>query len=129
MSTTTITVGATVLTLDHPLLWEDEFGWEPVVQTRRTTVTGAQNVQAQAMLAGRPVTLASGGWVRRSQLLQLQAWREQPGLVLQVSPRGGTPMSVTWDTKGGALQADMVQPWAFPEDGELYRVRLRFFTV
>lgn len=129
MSTTSFTVGASVLTLDHPLLWVDEFGWEPVRHTRRTTVTGAQIVQAQARQSGRPVTLASGGWVRRAQLQQLQAWREQPGLELLVSPRGDAPLAVAFDHGAGALQADMVQPWAFPEADEMYRVVLRFFTV
>jgi hypothetical protein len=129
MSATSITVGGTTVTLDHPLLWVDEFAFQVVRQTRRLTVTGAQIVQAGARQAGRPVTLASGGWVRRAQLLQLQTWREQPGLVLQVSPRGGAPMSCAWDHEAGAIDAAMVQEWAFPAVDEFYRVTLRFFTV
>jgi hypothetical protein len=129
MSATTIAYLSTTLTLAHPLLWTDEFGWERVRQTRVLTLTGAQNVYVKARQAGRPVTLASGGWVRHDQLVQLQAWRELPGAVLQVAPRGGTPMNCVFDHERGALEAEMVQPWAFPDAAELYRVTLRLFTV
>lgn len=129
MSATTITQGATTVTLDYPLLWVDEFSHRHVEQTRRITVTGAQIVQAGARQAGRPVTLSSGGWVRRAQLLQLQTWREQPGLVLQVSPRGDPAMSCAFDHESGAIDAQMVRPWAFPAVDEYYAVTLRFFTV
>jgi hypothetical protein len=127
--TTTFPQGATTLTLDHPLVWENEFNWDAVKHTRRTTVTGAQVVQAQARQAGRPVTLASGGWVRRAQLLQLQAWRDQPGLVLQISPRGGTPFGAAWDHEAGAIEAELVHASADPDVDDYYRVTLRLFSV
>jgi hypothetical protein len=126
---TTIAYGVTTLTLTQPLLWTDEFAWEPVRQTRVTTITGAQIVYEQTRQAGRPVTLVSGGWIRRDELEQLQAWRELPAAVLQVAPRGGAAMDCVFDHEAGALQAEMVQPWAFPDAGELYRVTLRFFEV
>jgi hypothetical protein len=130
LPSTTLQVGATLLTLDGPLLWQDEFAWSPVTQRVRPTLTGALDIQLGERQAGRPVTLASGSWVRRAQLLQLQAWADQAGLVVALSVRGEPARSALWaHERGPALSAEMVQPHAAADDGDHYRVTARFTLI
>lgn len=89
--TTTLSHGATTVTLPGGLDWTDEFTWSPVEQTATPSVTGALIVQIGSRVSGRPITLAGGNnraWVKGDVVRQLQAWAQTPGLELTLTLRG-----------------------------------------
>lgn len=129
---TTLSDGTTTIEISDGLSWADEFGWAPVAQSARYTITGALVVTTQARLAGQPMTLAAEfadkGWLTRAQLLQCRAWAAVPGQALTLTYRG-TPYAVLWRHQDGAIDASPVVPWADDDLQDNYRATLRFMRT
>lgn len=77
---------ATFVTLSNDLIWDDEFGWTPLVSTMEYSVTGALVIDQSMRQAGRPITLTPAqedmAWTSRSVLKQLYEWAKIPLLEL-----------------------------------------------
>jgi len=60
------------------MLWENEFGWSPVVSAQNYALTGALIIEQAVRLAGRPITLSAPSenhaWVYRSVGQKLKDW-------------------------------------------------------
>lgn len=129
---TTLTYGATPLTLPSDLVWTDEFAWRQVEQSRRYSVTGALIVDAGAKLKGRPITLTGTdrhAWITRADLLTLLTWRALPAEVFSLVLRGEAARSVMFDHEGGAIEAAPIIEFSDPAAADVYRVVLRFIEV
>lgn len=78
---TTLTKGATTLTLPDDLLWPDEFLWSTTQTRSGYSAGGAVLRDVGTKLAGRPITLEGGtnyAWAQRSQALTLRSWTDDP---------------------------------------------------
>ena len=127
----TLTRGTTTLTLPDDLLWVDEFGWQPVEQRVSYTITGAVIVEAAAKQAGRPISLEGGddyGWVQRSVIATLDAWKALPAEPLTLVLRG-TTYNVAFDHERGALETRPVMEVHDPDPTDYYVLRLRFLEL
>lgn len=128
---TTLTYGATTLTLPDDLSWDDEFSWQAVEQRAEYSITGALIVEASAKQSGREITLAgddTGGWVLRSLLITLQAWAALPAQAFTLALRGGT-YTVAFDQARTAVQARPVVDFSDPDGSDYYIPTLRFIEV
>lgn len=104
---TTLSLGAESLTLPDDLLWVDEFDWETVRSVSTYGVDGALFTDSAARLAGRPITLRGArnhGWVLRSTVVSLEAWRALPGQLFTLTLRG-VARQVRFDHERGAMEA------------------------
>ena len=120
-----------VLTLPVDLLWVDEFAWQPVEQQIEYTLTGAIVVEQASKQAGRPITLASGedyGWIQRSTLETLNAWRAMPGEQFEITVRD-VAHTVVFDHSGGAIEATPVFGFSDPVGADFYVATLRTIEV
>jgi hypothetical protein len=127
---TTLTHNTTTLALPADLLWEDEFAWRPVQETREYALHGALIVDRGIKLVGRPMTLAGSrdyAWVTRTAALQLHAWAQQPGLPLVLVYRS-TSYQVAFDQDGPPLELTPRVDYANPAAGDWYVPVLRFYT-
>ncbi|HEY0953977.1 MAG TPA: hypothetical protein VGE36_04420 [Roseateles sp.] len=130
----TLSVGATSVALPADLYWSDELAWHPVGQSATRSVTGALIVQVQATTtAGRPITLAPpvelASWLPRSVLLQLRAWADVPGQVMQLQLHGAL-RDVMWRHQDGEVittRPVMPQEGVAPEDA--YTATLKLMEV
>lgn len=130
--TTTLSYGATTLTLPSNLLWTDEFAWRQVEQRGRYTLTGALILESAVRQAGRPITLAAGssfGWVTRNVVLTLKEWAAVPGRQMTLVLRGEPPRTVVFDHASGAIEAPAVVDYADPADDDFYVLTVRFLQV
>lgn len=78
-----VTLGG--ISLGYDLIWTDRHNSTSVLQTVITTVGAGQNVYAQPMSIGRPVTLVaneSQGWIASTVIPQLKYLATLPGEVL-----------------------------------------------
>lgn len=87
----TLSDGTVELELHRDLFWSDEGNWQPVVQAVARTLTGALDIQAASLTAGRPITLEpeddSTAWMPFSTVAQLRNWAAVPGQQLLLTLR------------------------------------------
>lgn len=113
------------------LVWQDEFDWTPVAQTRYHGVTGQLVVQQGLLHGGRPVTL-TGDHIDRARLDALFALLTEPDpMTLDLD---GRVITVWWDHGNQPIQASqiptvagMTTPWDEPE--ALYDITLHLLTA
>lgn len=113
---TTLTNGATTLTLPDDLLWPDEFDWNPVQATQAYSVAGALLIDRRSKLAGRPITLTGNvdyAWSTRATALTLQTWAAQTNPTLTLSYRG-VSYSVAFDHTRQPLRVTPIVEYADP---------------
>lgn len=128
---TTLTYGATTLTLPDDLLWTDEFTWQSVEQRSEYSITGALIVEASAKQSGRTITLAGddqSGWVLRSTLTTLHTWSQLPAQAFTLVLRGDT-FTVAFDQPRTAVDARAVVDYSDPDGTDYYVPTLRFIEV
>ena len=120
------------LELDDQFEWIDEFAWDAVEQGQERTLTGALVVQEGLKLYGRPITLAANGgvWTPLSVVRQLEALRDQRGLVMPLTLPGGATHSVIFNRASGqALEAKPIERLVEPGPDAPYEITLRLITV
>jgi hypothetical protein len=126
----TLTNGVTTVTLSDDLQWVDEFAWHPVVQKTGRTITGAYWVDAQPLTAGRPITLQGDeqtGWVRRADLVLLQALAVSPSAV-SLTLRGVT-YPVIFDHEAVPIEARAVVGFDDVAPTDFYNITVRLRTT
>ena len=86
--------GTTTVELHRDLYWSDEHMWNPVAQSAQPTITGALDVQAASLKAGRPITLEpedeSSSWMHVSVIEQLRNFAAVPLKPFQLTINGVT---------------------------------------
>lgn len=129
--TTTLTYGATTLTLPDDLQWPDEFAWVPVSSTQSYSAGGALLINRGVKLSGRPITLQGGptwAWMDRTTALTLLEWAGVAGAALTLSYRS-VSYSVKFAPVDAPLDVTPVVDYADPEGTDFYYATLRFITV
>lgn len=129
---TTLTKGATVLTLPDALIWADEWEWSAVAEQRNYSLGGALLIDHALKLAGRPVTLhgtVDRGWLQRSVVQQLFDWAQLASAEMTLVYRGGAPMTVKFDQVERPVSADPVQPWSDPQPTDWCVATIRLITT
>ena len=118
--------------LDDQFEWVDEFGWDAVAQEQDRSLNGKLIVQEGLKVYGRPITLASNGgvWTPLSVVRQLEALRDQRGLVMALTLPDGRQESVIFNrTDGAPLEAKQIHRLVNPPPDDPYDVTLRLITV
>jgi hypothetical protein len=128
---TTITNGATTLTLPDDLSWPDEFAWSAVQASKSFSVAGALLIDRGVKLAGRPITLRGGvdfAWSTRLVAVTLLAWVQQTSPTLTLSYRG-VSYSVAFDHTAVPLEVTPVIEYTDPVDADLCTLTLRLIQI
>lgn len=129
----TLSDGTTTVTLHPDLYWQDEYTWQPVVQSVTKTITGAIVVQAAALQAGRNITLApeddQSAWMTKAVVDQLRNWASVAGKTLTLTLRGVSRTVIFRHHDGGAMEATPVVFFSDADSTDWYRVTLRFMEV
>ncbi|WP_374981846.1 hypothetical protein PSGK_15345 [Pseudomonas solani] len=118
--------------LDPQHDWIDKYEWEPVAKTQDCTLTGKLLVQKGAKVHGRPITLDGTGcvWTPLSVVRQLEALRDQPGLVMALVLPDGRAFSVIFNhAEGAPLVAKPVHREVNPAGSEPFEITLRLISV
>lgn len=118
--------------LDDQFEWQDEFEWDAVGQEQERSVTGTLLVQETTKLHGRPVTLAANGgvWTPLSVVRQLEAKRDQIGLVMPLVLADGRSFHVIFSRIDGApLEAKPIERLVNPPLDAPYDITIRLVTV
>ena len=109
----TLADGATTLTLNPDLYWSDENTWHPVQQAVERTITGAQVIQAAAMLKGRPITLEpiddEAAWMTLTGVTALRNWAAVPGKTMTLTLRGEAREVIFRHQDGGFEARPVIQ--------------------
>lgn len=128
---TTLTLGATTLTLPDDFDWTDEFAWTAVAAQRSYSVGGALLIDSGLKLAGRPITLAGAvdrAWLTRAEVLALFGWSLLAAPAMTLSYRGQS-YAVTWDQVDKPLDVQQVFPFVDPAPTDYCYATLRFITI
>lgn len=91
MSVMTLSDGSVTINLPGDMLWDDHFGWSPVVQQVGYTLSGALVVESAVKQSGRPITLRSGenfALVKKASVDHLQSWAGVAGKLLTLNAHG-----------------------------------------
>ena len=128
----TLTDGTTTLDLNPDLRWTDEDNWHPVQQAVQRTLTGALDIQAAAMIKGRPITLEpendDSAWTTSSDVVQLRNWAAVPGQVLTLTLRG-VSQSVIFRHQDGGFEARPVVHYRDRHTSDFYLVTVRLMEI
>ncbi len=128
----TLSDGSTTLTLNPDLFWSDEYNWNPVEQAADRSVTGANIIQASALLSGRPITLEpeddSSAWTLRSQVETLRNWAAVAGKQMTLTLRG-VSRTVIFRHQDGGFEARPVLHYREMVSADFYRVTIRLMEV
>lgn len=128
----TLSDGTTVVTLDPDLLWSDEDNWHPVQQSVERTLTGALDIQAQAMNSGRPITLEpeddESAWMQSAVVMQLRNWAAVPLQQFILILRNET-RNVIFRHQDGGLEARPVVHYRDRAPTDFYRCVIRLMEI
>lgn len=108
---TTLSDGTTTVTLPNSMEWIDEHSWSPVAQQIQPTFGGGLVVSENAVIAGRPITLAGGPnvWVTKTTLDALKTLVNVAGVALTLTlPDARTFQVVVNRSSSGGLVAKPV---------------------
>lgn len=117
------------LSLPTGLLWSDEFTWQPVAQSVERALDGSQIVFSGALVAGQPITLESGAWVKRDAVLALQALASVPDAVYPLTLRGLSYQVRFRHHDAPAVSAAPLFPMANPAPDDFYTLSIKLMTV
>lgn len=117
--------------LPRGMLWIDEFDWSAVQKTVERSITGAQVIDAAALIAGRPITLQGNerqGWIRRATLLAVRALTDDPAGQYTLELADGRTFTVQF-APGEPIAATPISRPELPELSHPYVATLRLITV
>ncbi|WP_367154643.1 hypothetical protein [Methylomonas sp. HYX-M1] len=117
--------------LPDDLIWINEFAWTPMQQTKSYTLSGALIIESGKMLAGRPITLSGGddyGWASRATVKALYAALDADDS-LTLTLNDARSFEVRFDHNGPPIQARQIIDYNNPDDGDVYALTLKLFTV
>jgi hypothetical protein len=119
------------VTLPVDLIWNDEFDWSPIQQTKAYTLTGALVLESGKMLAGRPITLAgdqNSAWASRETVKALYALLDtNPTLTLTLND--ARTFSVKFNHESQPIQARPLIDFNNLADSDFYTLTLKLITV
>ncbi|MBF0368586.1 MAG: hypothetical protein HQL52_03925 [Magnetococcales bacterium] len=123
------------ITLPDDLFWTDEYSaaWSPVAQTVQHTASGALEIEASQLQAGRPITLQGGvdhAWIDRQTVAALYATTEDPAKTMTLSLADSRQFTVRWrHHEQPPLEAHPIQPVDIPDDSDPYQVKLKLMEI
>lgn len=130
----TLSDGTTTLALDPDLMWSDEDNWHGVQQSVVRTLTGALDIQAAAMIKGRPVTLepeddnSAWAFMNSAVVEQLRNWAAVPMQQLTLTLRG-VSRTVIFRHQDGGLEARPVVHYRDRLSGDFYHCVIRLMEI
>jgi hypothetical protein len=112
--------------------WVNEFSGGYVSQQVQRTLSGSVVVYHGQRTNGIPISIESGsdyGFVKRSDVVQIQELVKQSGVVMSITLRSET-YSVIFD-QANPFEATPIFPISNPEDNDdlYYRVKVNLITV
>lgn len=128
---TTLTYGATTITLHDDMLWTDEFVWRAAAQRTSRTIAGSLVVESALKTKGRPITLVGSseyGWVPRSTVVALAAAADTPGQKFTLSLRGSS-YTVAFNHESAPLEATPVLDYNSYDGTDYYAATVRLIEV
>jgi hypothetical protein len=126
---------ADTLILPDDLVWVNELEWSPVMAVDNRSISGKVNRQTSIKQGGRLISLRSydgNSWVRRSTLLTLRAWAENPSAVMALTFKSGEshPVIFVYQESGLKLKATQAKKFSNGQPDEWYRLdELDFITT
>jgi hypothetical protein len=128
----TLTDGTTTLALNPDLRWSDEDSWHGVQQTVTRTLTGALDIQAAAMVKGRPITLEpendDSAWMPLDSVVQLRNWAAAPLQQLTLTVRG-VSRTVIFRHQDGGFEASPVVHFRDRQPGDFFLCTVRLMEI
>lgn len=126
-----ITLDAIDLPID--LIWSDEYGWSPVVQYVKKSLTGALIIQEAAQLKGRLITLVGGAdaaWIDRTTAELLKTKSDIPDLTMTLIFHG-VSYQVKFARSGNKspFEPKEIYDLANPDADHVYSFTLRLMEV
>jgi hypothetical protein len=128
---TTLTKGATVLSLPDDMAWPDEFAWSAMAEQRAYSLGGALLRDVAMKLAGRPITLQGGpnhAWMTRADALTLKSWADADGGNMTLALRGAS-YDVVFDLAADPVTVTPIIDYSDPSSTDLCWVVLRLITT
>ena len=130
----TLSDGTTTITLDQDLRWSDEDTPYIVQQSVVRTLTGTLDIQAQAAIKGRPITLEpeddSSGWTTMTDTVveQLRNWAAVPMQQLTLTLRN-VSRTVIFRHQDGGLETRPVVHYRDRLPGDFYHCVIRLMEI
>lgn len=126
-----ITLDAIDLPID--LIWSDEYGWSPVTQNIKKSLTGALVIQEAAQQKGRLITLVGGvdaAWIDRTTADLLKAKSDIPDLTMTLIFHG-VSYQVKFSRSGNKspFEPKEIYDLADPDAAHVYSFTLRLMEV
>lgn len=122
------------ISIDLPddLFWSDEFSWSPVGQNAERTLDGQLIIEESTAIAGRPITMEGAedmAWVERATVLQLISLRDMTGKTFKLTLKDDRQFTVKFNQSAVSVDARPVTNWKQSDDGDWYKLTLRFLEV
>lgn len=126
-----LTLGS--VTLDHNMVWTDEFKFNSIVSTVDYTVGGVLEIQQSNRIKGRPITLASdpdAGFLTRQQVIDTEALANVLSTTYVLTLPDTRTFNVQFDfSNGPAIEAEQVFNVCNPALSHYYRVTIKLIEV
>jgi hypothetical protein len=119
------------LALPADLLWSDEYGHSPVLQSVRRRLDGGLRLDARPLISGRSITLTAteDAWLTRAQADALTALAASPGAVYPLSLRGQTFAVLFRHHDDPALDLRALVDWSDSSDDDPVVGHLKLITA
>ncbi len=118
------------LFLPDGLLWTDEFSWVPVSGASDRALDGSELNYSSALVGGRPITLESGKWIKRSDVEALQELASRPQDIYTLVLRGKNyQVRFRHEENQQPFTAQPVWPMASYSPSDNYTASLKLKTV
>lgn len=120
------------IVLNPNMLWEDRFGYSPVMQDTALTLGGRQVLYTGLRSAGRPITLTAiidQGWLLLSQVQDVQSIAEQAGAQFPLVIGAESYTVCFRHNEPPAVAFQPLIPRAVPLDGDYFIGSIKLITV
>lgn len=119
--------------LPEDLIWSDEYGWSPVVQNIKKSLSGALIIQEAKQLQGQLFTLTGGSdsaWVTKSDLDALQVKVDTADLTMVLTYHG-TQYNVMFNRSGNSspVEARPIYDVSDPQADHIYSIVIKLIVV
>lgn len=126
-----ITLDAVSLPID--LIWSDEYGWSPVVQNIKKSLTGALIIQEASQAKGRLITLrgtVDSAWITKTTADLIKAKVDTADLIMSLNFHG-TIYQVMFSRSGNRspFETKEIYELADPDDDHIYSFTLKLMEV
>lgn len=124
--------GVTPITFTDQLVWQDEFSWSPVQQSKQYAIGGTLVIQEAKKLSGRPITLTGdeGTWETRQVVKALHTASLLPFQKFTLTLHDNSTKNVMFAKESNPVEAKPLFNGQDENDTDQYFISaLRFIEV